>query len=103
MGATGTFQEPASANSNFSYSKPIHRLYRDPNNHVIGGVCGGMGAYFNTDPVLFRICFVIGLFMGFGPIIYLVMWIAIPKANTVMQKLEMRGEQPTPENMRQNS
>ena len=103
LGASGTYQESKTERPNYSYSKPVRRLYRDPGNRVIGGVCGGLGAYFNTDPVLLRICFVIGLFMGFGPLVYLIMWIALPKAKTVMQKLEMHGEAPTPENMRKYS
>ena len=35
------------------------RLYRDPEHQVLGGVCGGLGAYFNIDPVIFRLAFVL--------------------------------------------
>jgi phage shock protein PspC (stress-responsive transcriptional regulator) len=69
------------------------RFYRDVDNSVIGGVCAGMGAYFNTDPVIFRILFVALTFAGFAAVpIYIILWIALPAANTAAQKLEMRGE-----------
>ena len=69
------------------------RLYRDPENSVIGGVCGGLGAYFNVDPVIFRLLFVIFFFAGGASIlVYVILWIVLPKAETAAQKLEMRGE-----------
>ncbi len=71
------------------------RLYRDPDNSVLGGVCGGLGSYLGIDPVILRIIFVILLIVGHGVwgLVYLVLWIAIPKATTIAQKLEMKGEQ----------
>lgn len=69
------------------------RLYRNPDDAVISGVCGGLGAYLNTDPVLFRILFILfALFGGAGLLIYLVFWIAVPPARTDMQKREMYGK-----------
>lgn len=71
------------------------RLYRDPEHRVFGGVCGGMGAYFGIDPVILRIiCFVLIWVTG-GVVIpvYLLLWIAIPKARTTAQRLEMRGQE----------
>jgi phage shock protein PspC (stress-responsive transcriptional regulator) len=80
----GTFHE--------SYSKS-RRLYRDPENSVIGGVCGGLSAYFNVDPVIFRLLFVIFFFAGGASIlVYVILWIVLPRAETAAQKLEMRGE-----------
>jgi phage shock protein PspC (stress-responsive transcriptional regulator) len=73
------------------------RLYRNPDDMVISGVCGGLGAYFNTDPVLFRILFVIfTLFFATGLFIYLVLWIAVPMAHTDAKKREMYGGQHSP-------
>ena len=81
--------------------KTTKRLYRDPDNRIIGGVCGGLSAYFNTDPILFRILFIlISLGMGSGLIIYIILWIAIPEAATTAQRLEMRGEAVTIENIK---
>ena len=58
----------------------MKRIYRSSKEKVIAGVCGGMGEYFDKDPVLFRILFVlVTLIFGFGILAYLVFWIAIPK------------------------
>jgi phage shock protein PspC (stress-responsive transcriptional regulator) len=68
------------------------RLYRNPHDTVIGGVCGGLGAWLNTDPVLFRVIFVITAFFGLlGLFVYLVLWIAIPKADSDQKLREMYG------------
>ena len=74
--------------------KTSKRLYRDPDNTMIGGVCGGLGAYFHSDPVWFRLIFVIAVIVGIGTglLVYLVLWIVIPEAKTTAEKLEMRGE-----------
>jgi len=75
-----------------SYNKS-RRLYRDPENSVVGGVCGGLSAYFSVDPVIFRLLFVIFFFAGGASIlVYAILWIVLPKAESAAQKLEMRGE-----------
>ncbi len=57
------------------------RLYRDENNKVIGGVCGGLANYFGTDPVVIRVIFaIVGLFFGTGILAYLILWIAVPSS-----------------------
>ncbi len=56
------------------------RLMRSQDNKVIGGVCGGIGEYFDIDPVLIRVIAVVLFFLnGFGLLAYLVGWIVIPK------------------------
>jgi len=81
-------------------SRKQRRLYRDEDNSVIAGVCGGLGNYFGVDPVIFRLLFVVALIVGgFGTILYVILWIAIPKAVTVSQKLEMKGEPVTISNI----
>ncbi|MCF8303622.1 MAG: PspC domain-containing protein [Bacteroidales bacterium] len=72
------------------YDRP-KRLFRDPDNKIIGGVGGGMGAYFNVDPLWFRLAFVVSFF-AVGPLAYIIFWIAIPMARTTAEKLEMRGK-----------
>jgi phage shock protein PspC (stress-responsive transcriptional regulator) len=68
------------------------RMYRNPDDLIISGVCGGMGAYLNTDPVLFRILFVIfTMTFGIGFFLYLALWIALPPANNDSRKREMYG------------
>ena len=57
------------------------RLYRSINDRVIGGVAAGLGNYFNLDPLLVRLLFVIFTFFGGGaPIIYIILWIVTPDA-----------------------
>lgn len=56
------------------------RLYRSTTQKVFGGVAGGIAEYFNIDPVIIRVIFVLALiFGGGGLIIYLVLWIAVPE------------------------
>jgi len=55
------------------------RLYRNENDKVIGGVCGGLANYFNLDPILVRIIFVVvALAFGTGLLAYIILWIAVP-------------------------
>ena len=68
------------------------RIFRDPDNRVIGGVSSGVAAYFNIDPVWIRLLFVVLFFTGPGILVYIIMWIVIPKAKTTADKLMMRGE-----------
>lgn len=60
------------------------RLERSETNKVIAGVCGGIGEYFDVDPVFVRILAVISfLASGFGIIAYIVAWIIMPKSDEV--------------------
>ena len=76
------------------FSSPgYHRMYRDPDNRIIGGVCSGMGAYWNIDPLIVRIIFIaLSLAGGIGVIVYLILYIVLPEAKTTAQKIEMKGE-----------
>jgi phage shock protein PspC (stress-responsive transcriptional regulator) len=69
------------------------KLYKDEDNKIFGGVCAGLGHYFNIDPIWVRILFIISPWITFGTalIIYFILWIVLPKAITTTQKLEMRG------------
>ena len=94
-------KENQSTKRTMSSRQTTKRLYRDPDNRILGGVCGGLGAYFNTDPLLFRLLFVILFFgAGSGLLIYIILWIATPEALTTAQKLEMRGEPITIDNIK---
>ena len=56
------------------------RLYRSKKNRVLGGVCAGIGEYFNVDPVLIRLIWVIITLMGgAGILAYIIAWIIIPE------------------------
>jgi len=80
------------------------RLYRDGESRVLGGVCSGMSAYFNIDPVLLRILFVVLIFLGVGVsvFVYLILWVVVPKARTTAQRLEMKGEEATIQNIKKS-
>ena len=74
------------------YTGP-RRLFRAPDEGMVGGVCVGLGHYFGIDSVWFRIGFLAAFFLaGGGILIYIILWIALPKAETTAEKLQMRGE-----------
>src|SRR5437870_7847310 len=54
-------------------------LARSQSDKRIAGVCGGLARYFGIDPVLVRVGFVVAAFMGWGLILYVVLWIVLPK------------------------
>jgi len=83
--------EGPSARDKFS-SPGYHRMYRDPDHRIIGGVCSGMGAYWDIDPLIIRIIFVaLVLAGGIGVLVYLILYIVLPEAKTTAQKIEMKG------------
>lgn len=86
----GTEEEPKAAWD--KRRSGTRRIYRDPDDRMIGGVCGGLAAYTNIDPVIIRLIFVVLLFMGIGALAYIILWIVVPEARTTAQKLEMRGD-----------
>ncbi len=56
------------------------KLYRSRTDRKIGGVCGGLAQYFNIDPTLVRLLFVLGvIFVGGGLLAYLIMLIVVPE------------------------
>lgn len=77
--------------NDYRHDRRYKRMYRDSVDKPVGGVSSGLAYYFNTDPLLIRILFVIGLFVGFGFLLYLVLWIALPVAESPQQLEEMRS------------
>lgn len=58
----------------------VKKLYRSRTDRMIGGVCGGLGAYFGIDSTLVRIAFAASvIFLGTGLLLYLIMWIIVPE------------------------
>lgn len=56
------------------------KLYRSRTNKVVAGICSGLGRYFNIDPILVRIGFVIlALAGGPGILLYIILWIVVPQ------------------------
>ncbi len=70
------------------------KLFRDPDDKIIGGVCSGLAAYFGIqDPIWVRIGFaILALGAGIGIPLYLLMWALVPEALTPKDFLSMRGE-----------
>lgn len=84
--------EKRSAGDKFS-TPGYNRMYRDPDRRIIGGVCSGMGAYWNIEPWIVRVIFLILAMMGgLGILIYLILYIVLPEAKTTAQKIEMKGD-----------
>lgn len=80
------------ANAPFEGTKR-RRVFRDPDDAVVSGVCSGISNYFDLDPIWLRGAFAISFFVfGSGLILYIILWMIIPKAKTTAEKLEMRGE-----------
>ena len=76
------------------------RLYRDGDNEILGGVAYGLGNYFGIDPALVRVLFILSIFIGgFGILAYLILWVSIPEAKTVGEKMNMKGYSLTLENI----
>jgi len=83
--------------------KPSRRLYRNPDQRYLGGVCAGIAAWLGISPLAIRLIFlVVAFFYGISIGVYFLLWIIIPKARTTAQKLEMRGEPVTVSNIEKN-
>lgn len=56
------------------------KLYRSRRVRVFGGVAGGLAQYFNIDPIIVRVLFVIvTIFHGMGLLLYIILWIVVPE------------------------
>jgi phage shock protein PspC (stress-responsive transcriptional regulator) len=83
--------------------KAVKKMFRNPDDKVFGGVCSGISAYFGMDPVVIRLIFVLLIFFGgTGVILYLILWIILPEARTLTDKMEMQGEPVTLKNIETN-
>lgn len=80
-------------------------LYRNVNNKVFGGVMGGLATYLGWDATIMRILYVVlMLFTYFWPLllIYMILWMVIPPANTPLRVLNMQGAPVTVDNIGQS-
>ena len=104
------------------------RLFRNPDDRILGGVAGGLAAYFNKETWIIRLIFAAplllnvlismlnGAFMGFNPfpvilfgslsgtflLAYIILWVVLPEANSPYEKMEMRGEKVDVNTIKQN-
>ncbi|MDE5713745.1 MAG: PspC domain-containing protein [Muribaculaceae bacterium] len=81
--------------------KQKKKLFRDPQNAMLGGVCAGLGWYLNVDPTVVRLLTVLLTVVSVATmgIAYLILWIVVPEARTPFERMQMMGEQPTVENI----
>ena len=54
------------------------KLYRNKEDYKIAGICSGLSDYFEIDPVIIRLLFLLGLFLGGGLLVYIIGWFIIP-------------------------
>lgn len=103
LGYPEGYKEKAEESHKDTYTNdnPVKKLYRDPDDKKIAGVCSGVALFLGVDVTLIRIIFLVGLICGSaGFWIYLVIWIAAPEARTAAEKCELRGIPATAENIR---
>ncbi|MCU0435855.1 MAG: PspC domain-containing protein [Bacteroidia bacterium] len=84
-------QQQSQQQSGYGYKR--RRLFRDPDDRIVGGVCSGLGHYFDINPIWIRLTLAVSFFVfGSGFLLYILLLIIMPKAETTAEKLEMRGE-----------
>lgn len=71
----------------------VRKMFRDSDKKIIGGVASGVAAFFGTDAAVIRILFVVfAIFGGLGVLIYIILWIALPEARSITDRIQMQGE-----------
>ncbi|RDV15752.1 PspC domain-containing protein [Pontibacter diazotrophicus] len=69
------------------------KLFRDPEDKKLAGVASGIAKYFGVDTAVIRVLFIALIFAGgFGIIAYIVLWVAMPEAVTLSERLQMQGD-----------
>lgn len=68
-------------------------LYRSKKSRIVAGICGGMGEYFDVDPIWFRILALVLIFgWGAGIILYLVLWLIIPEEPSAKAEVKSKAK-----------
>jgi phage shock protein PspC (stress-responsive transcriptional regulator) len=79
----------------------VKRLFRDTDNAVVAGVSSGLAAYFGIDPIIIRLMFVVlTISGGAGIVLYGLLWLLVPAAQSESDRLKMRGKPVTVENIK---
>lgn len=79
--------------------KTVRKLYRDPDDKILGGVISGFCHYLGIeDPVIARLIFLLLVFFSHAilVVVYAVCWALIPEAKTAEERLQMKGKRVTP-------
>ncbi len=86
-------EEDVKAAEFFANYNGVKKLYRDTDEGVIAGVCAGLGHYLNVEARWLRLAFFLLTFLaGSSILVYLILWIAIPRASSRSERMEMKGE-----------
>ncbi len=73
-------------------NKDIKKLFRNPDDKVLGGVASGLSAYFGVKELYVRLAFVfLTIAGGSGVVIYLILWIITPMASSITERIKMKG------------
>ena len=119
LGRPETIEEEEPEHTATQEERPKKKLYRDMENARVAGVCSGLAKFFDVDPIVFRLIFVVctllGLFGVFGvfryhaefvsisfPVLYIVLWVCMPAALTVRQRWEQKGQDGSAESIRRS-
>jgi phage shock protein PspC (stress-responsive transcriptional regulator) len=96
----GTAESGTSTTGPMPEGKSTRKLYRDPDDKKLAGICSGLSYFLDADVTLIRVLMLVALIFGSaGFWIYIILWIAVPMADTPAKKCEMRGMSATAENM----
>jgi len=89
---------------NFDGTRTAHRtLFRDPEDRMVGGVCSGLGHYFDMEAKWVRLITVLATILwGTGLIVYLILWMVTPRAKTRADRMAMKGEPINLQNFKRN-
>lgn len=91
------------ANYEVKESKDYKKMFRDPDQKVIAGVAAGVANYFGVENWIIRLLFLIFLVLGgSGLFVYIVLWIILPEARSITEKVQMQGEPVTLSNIESN-
>jgi phage shock protein PspC (stress-responsive transcriptional regulator) len=107
MGTVADF-EPAEDNHNadsnsYAHNRERRRLFRDPDDHLVAGVCSGIANYFGIDPVWVRLAFAVSTPLGgSGILLYIILWCVVPKAATRADRMAMKGEKQNLQGFKKN-
>ncbi|WP_257669333.1 PspC domain-containing protein [Parapedobacter tibetensis] len=109
MGRVSDFEtgEPEEDSTEAAYDMPPmsgqRKLMRDPDDKVFGGVCSGLGHYFDIEARWIRLILVLlFIFGGTGFLLYIILWIVMPVAKTRADRMAMRGEAPNLQNFKRS-
>jgi phage shock protein PspC (stress-responsive transcriptional regulator) len=87
----------------FAYATENRRLFRDADDHLVGGVAAGISNYFDIDAIWVRLGFVLLCAGGgIGLLLYIILWIVVPKAVTRADRMAMKGQRLDLQGFKQN-